>query len=653
VIRGWLANRWLVGALAWAGFSLVVWFLGDALALGEARPLEAPAARIALIVLAAAAWLGREGWRLYDARRQARRLLESIARAGAQDESAQRAAQEIAALRARFEEAAATLRSARFEGPDGTRRYVHELPWYVFIGAPGSGKTTALVNSGLRFPLEATEGAPALQGVGGTRNCDWWFTEDAVLLDTAGRYTTQDSDRGADAAAWHGFLELLKEFRPRQPLNGAILTVSVSDLMLWSKEERARYAAHVRMRLAELYARLGLRFPIYVLVTKADLIAGFMEFFGELDPDERARVWGMTFDYSPDAAMLEVEKRFSEEFSALERRLNAEMVERLQRESDLQRRAAIYRFPQQFSGLGSLLADFFKLAFANQQNGRGPLARGVYFTSGTQEGSPIDRVLGAITRSLSLDRKPLPVLGGVGKSFFLNRLLREVIFPEAGLVAADEARERAGRSARALAYGALAVGFAAVVVAWTMSYFGNRDFVAAAQAETVDAKRRLEGLAALRGDDIAPLVGALNALRDLPGGYRARERGTPLALGFGLYQGEKLGALAERAYRNALGEALLPRLAAALEQAMRSAASREEIAAALEAYLSLYDEKGPAPEALEAAANRLWPLAGALRAELAGHLRAGLEEKPLEMRHARNDALVKEARERLAAAKPS
>ena len=76
----------------------------------------------------------------------------------------------------------------------------------MIIGPPGSGKTTALVNSGLKFPLEQRFGKDALRGVGGTRNCDWWFTDEAIFLDTAGRYTTQDSDARADAAGWIEFL---------------------------------------------------------------------------------------------------------------------------------------------------------------------------------------------------------------------------------------------------------------------------------------------------------------------------------------------------------------------------------------------------------------------------------------------------------------
>ena len=67
----------------------------------------------------------------------------------------------------------------------------------MFIGPPGAGKTTALANSGLTLPARRRQGAKPGQGRGRyTRNCDWWFTDDAVLIDTAGRYTTQDSQPG-------------------------------------------------------------------------------------------------------------------------------------------------------------------------------------------------------------------------------------------------------------------------------------------------------------------------------------------------------------------------------------------------------------------------------------------------------------------------
>jgi len=360
----------------------------------------------------------------------------AAAAAGADASTSERVSQELEAIRARFKQAAEDLDGARFASPDGKGREVEELPWYVMIGAPGSGKTTALLNSGLRLPLyTAKETSPSVPGVGGTRNCDWWFTDEAVLLDTAGRYTTQESDRKADAAAWLGFLQLLKQFRPRRPLNGALVTVSVMDLLLWTKAERAKYAAHVRMRLSEMYAAMEERFPVYVLVTKVDMLAGFTDFFGDMDVTARSQVWGTTFAMDIDPALIAAP--YTRDFAALEDRLGAEMLGRLHEERDLQRRASIYRFPQQFHAIGPLVGEFLAQAFGTQVNHKPLMLRGAYFTSGTQEGNPIDRVLVALARTFRLDRAAATGLGGTGKSYFLTRLLHEVVFSEADLAAVD------------------------------------------------------------------------------------------------------------------------------------------------------------------------------------------------------------------------
>jgi len=605
-----LRNRWLLGALAFIAFAIVAWSVGDLVVFGGWRPFETPAGRAILIAIAAAAWIGWELRRARQARRENEQLLAVLAGGGDVEskDSAARAAHEIDVLRARFEEAAAILRNTRFKGPDGENRYVHELPWYVFIGAPGSGKTTALINAGLQFPLKAVGGDPAFAGVGGTRNCDWWFTDEAVLLDTAGRYTTQESDLEADAAAWQGFLGLIKRFRPRRPLNGALVTLSMSDLMLWSEDERKRYAWHVRARVAELYERLGVRFPVYLLVTKSDLLAGFMEFFGELDADARKRVWGVTFD-APGGAFVTGTpgQRFADEFGELERRLDAEMLARLQEERDLQRRAAAYRFPQEFQGVGPLIEQFLDTAFIGVQGAPEPLLRGVYFTSGTQEGNPIDRVLGTLARSFKLERTAGPaVAAGSGKSFFLTRLVRDVIFPESGLASSDEKLERRERRTKMLAYAAIATVSVGLAVLWMGGYAGHRAFIASAQDKAVAAKSELEKLGPPRAGDEAQLVRALNTLRDLPGGYGEQERGGGAGGGLGLSQREKLGAQALRAYRNALRDALVPRLAA----------SQDDYAK--------------------------WKLSDAERADMAGHVRA-----------IRDEAIITDTRQRPAPAKAS
>jgi type VI secretion system protein ImpL len=178
--------------------------------------------------------------------------------------------------------------------------------------------------------------------------------------------------------------------------------------------------------------------------------------------------------------------------------------------------------------------------------------------------------------------------------------------------------------------------------------------VEAAQARTAAAKAELAKLGPpLPGDELQ-LERVLNALRVLPGGYRDQKAGTAPAPGWGLSQAEKLGAQALRAYRNVLRDALFPRLARTLEEEIREclrSPKREGLDETLAAYLSLYSGRKVDAVLVESAARRIWELPDADEAVLLAHLRAGLEDGAPEMRHPRDEAIIKDAQQKLAASK--
>ncbi|MFM8332861.1 MAG: type VI secretion protein IcmF/TssM N-terminal domain-containing protein, partial [Candidatus Methylumidiphilus sp.] len=236
-----LTNIWVVQGLGLLVLALLLWFAGPLVAIADAAPLESAGARGLAIALLFALWLGYRLWARFRATRKDQQLLGDLVGGGGSPEQAA-SADELATLSRGFDEALKVLQASRAQAKGGAP-CLYELPWYMIIGAPGSGKTTALVNSGLKFPLAGPTGKASVKGVGGTRNCDWWFADEAVLLDTAGRYTTQDSHQAVDAAAWQGFLQLLKKYRPQRPLNGALVALSLSDLLRQTEEERALHAA--------------------------------------------------------------------------------------------------------------------------------------------------------------------------------------------------------------------------------------------------------------------------------------------------------------------------------------------------------------------------------------------------------------------------
>ena len=311
-VLAFFGSRWFLSFVGTALLAVLLWLFGP---LWSA--LEGWGIRLALVVLMLSISAGVN--LLLDMRRRRREaaLTAGVAHAPP-DLGAVAAAEEAAALHEKLATALSLLKKAR-----GTKGYLYEQPWYTIIGPPGAGKTTALLNAGLRFPLAAEMGQGAVSGVGGTRLCDWWFTEDAVLIDTAGRYTTQDSDAAVDRAGWDAFLDLLKRTRERQPLNGVIVAIAIADIAGAPREERLAHAHAVRRRIKELDERLGVRLPVYAVFTKADLIAGFTEFFDDLDRDRRAQVWGVTF------ALAQAEggpaAGFAAEFQSLIEHLNSRL----------------------------------------------------------------------------------------------------------------------------------------------------------------------------------------------------------------------------------------------------------------------------------------------------------------------------------------
>jgi type VI secretion system protein ImpL len=473
-----LGNKWVLGIIGLTALSLLIWFGAEFIKFGSDNVTLSTTTRFIIIGLFWLIWLT---WNLSQwlvERRQNKELIGSIeeSQEEAPNPDDERSQEELSAMSQRFREALMTLKKTRFKSRSGNRS-LYQLPWYIIIGPPGAGKTTALVNSGLNFPLAETHGKQALGGVGGTRNCDWWFTNDAVLIDTAGRYTTQDSHRVVDNNAWNAFLTLLKKYRRRRPINGALIAISLQDLMVQTAEQRSQQAKTIRTRINELQEELGVRFPVYLTFTKCDLVAGFAEFFANLSQAEREQVWGVSFPAEESKEAGADIASFKNEYLQLVTRLNDILLARVHQERNIEKRSMIQSFPAHFESLTAVLDDFVAQTFSPNRYGSVPMLRGVYFTSATQEGSPIDRMMAQVSNNFGLERNAGRPQHNSGKSFFITRLFNDVIFPESELVGVNRKVENLLLWMRRGALAAFSLVFLGSTALWAGGLTKNKSFM--------------------------------------------------------------------------------------------------------------------------------------------------------------------------------
>ncbi len=431
------------------------------------RFFRGPTARIVFIGLAVVALLVFAYTRLAKKmkKRKAKPLEQGVAENAASTpqavtEASRRAAMED--LRKKFQQGVETFRSAG--------KNLYSLPWYLIVGEPGSGKTEAIRHSNIGFPPGLHD---PLQGAGGTINMNWWFTNHAVVLDTAGRLMFEEVEHGSPSE-WGEFLKLLDSHRRNCPINGMLLVIPADSLIMDTADDIQKKGQKIAQQLDHIQRILGIRFPVFVVVTKCDLINGFREFFDNIDdPQLQHQILGWSnpapLDERFDPAL--VEQHLQSVMTQLMRRRLGLLIDPVPREDASARRTdevdSLYAFPKSLAGILSRLRRYLEMIFVTGEWSPKPLfLRGIYFTSSMREGEALDaelaEVLGVPVTSLPEGR-----VWERERAYFLRDLFMDKIFREKGLVTRAAHAKRHYRRRKAMVLGAGFVA-AALLLLWTL-----------------------------------------------------------------------------------------------------------------------------------------------------------------------------------------
>ncbi len=436
---------------------------------------------LAIVVLALVLFGGYYLWQRRRARRQREQFTSAIEQ---QTAAAPRAISDpnkrasLDKVRQKFQTG---LQEFKSRGKD-----IYKLPWYVIIGESGSGKSEAIRHSGIDFPPGMQD---ELQGSGGTVNMDWWFSNRGIILDTAGSMLFSES-RAGEAPEWGEFLRLLKKSRPHCPINGLMLVLSIESLIKDSSDRIAQKAGTLAKQLELIQKTLDVRFPVYLIVTKCDLLTGFREFFDNIDdPLLQHQMFGWSNPDPLDSPFRPelVEQHLKVITAKIQRRRlallrdSATAVQFGDTQSfyksgtgaTAKRRLdevdSMCALPESIARLAPRLRRYLETIFiAGEWSAKPVFLRGIYFTSSMREGKALDEAI-AFATGLPLDQLPENRSWEKNRAFFLRDLFHEKVFREFGLVTRATNTLKMLRQRQLLIFGSAAV---AILLLITFASFG-------------------------------------------------------------------------------------------------------------------------------------------------------------------------------------
>lgn len=476
------------------------------------------------------------------------------------------------------------------------RNYLYALPWYLVLGTENTGKTSLVNRSGQSFAFSSVMKASSGKSIGNPHHFDWWIGEEAVLIDPDGELLTQGySDEGNDGQLerrlWMHFIDWLERTRSRRPLNGVVITVDMAKLASGTVSERKAYATLLRARLRELMETLATRMPVYVTLTKMDLLEGFDVFFRHYSKNQREEVLGFTFSLDSVDDLDKWLDEFSNDYSLFVENIHSLLAKSLLETAHSEDRRKVYAFARQLSGLKDVLHEFLTDALGSDQFSTSALVRGVYFTSVFQQGVPTNAFDDASSRRYGLSHAIGRAQDAANSSmYFSSKLFTKIIYPEAGLASDNFRVAKYKRRVLVLSSAVCLVASALLIGSWHNYYLKN-----VAQSDAVLAK--VNDFRHSYPDELSSLsqkemMAVLDTIRDATlevGFFRDKPK---YIADMGLYQGHVIGPKVEATYLALLEERFIPILFRDLAADLSQASNDEDKLKVLRVFRMMIDKSG-------------------------------------------------------------
>ncbi len=479
----------------------------------------------------------------------------------------------------------------------GTRDFLYKLPWYMVVGAENSGKTSLINRSDQNFTQSTySRSKKKRKQVELPYKIDWWISNDAVIIDPDGELISDQTPSGYETyenfpqRVWEHCIHWLETKRSRRPLNGIVLTIDLPSILVMRVSDRKHYAELLRVKLRDLIETLGTRLPVYIVLTKFDLLEGFDDFFYNLPRSAREETFGFTFSMDSlrdaDRWLEELEQHYD----TFLQNLNDTIFDALANTHSQKARHALFSFSRQLAGIKETLLEFLSDILESDRYATAALVRGLYLTSVYQQGIPQNTYVQASAASFNLPAR-IEAAKSIQRSitYFSKSLFQQVIYPEAGLAGDNMRVARNKRRIFVLASTVAGLGGILVVGGWHFYYEKN---IHASQVVLEQSKAFMQSTI----DESIDVTGRnllepLNHIRTATSAYGQYRDQWFLLADMGLYQGHVIGPKVEDTYLNLLSSRYLRALGTGLiEEINQATPGSSEKLSALRVYRMIEDQ---------------------------------------------------------------
>lgn len=582
----------------WGGFGAVslismIWLGGAYFQIGAWKPLEPTWVKVLLSCLIVLVVIGVNTYKWYKQRQLNKHVMEELKASDLSSDDKSINKNKITEqfnsvdliLQKHHDTQNKNLVQRLFADKKG---YIYQKPWFLLVGASGVGKTTSVLNSGLKFPIGTVENTSRLAG---TQDCDWFLTDDAVLIDTAGRFVEQDN-QSKNSDDWQELLHLLKRCRTKQPINGLVLMIGADDIIKNDEQYLENQLSEFRIRLQEVQNTFNISFPFYVVINKIDLIAGFGQYFNYLTEEDRNKVFGITLDVLSDNSAEKINiitKKLDDIAESIELNIfNSVVYNNQQNEpSDL-----ALSFASEFADFTTHLKSYLKKLLNLSKYDAMLHLGGVYFTSSAQQ------EVGEMVHTnpkYQLQSKYIQDNNGLmfgSKPYFINHFYHFVLMEASSLAGMDTSWLKKQK----MIYWGLCLLLLALTVACAVvfikAFFKNSVYLDKVEHNIQEIHATL---GSVDDNNALAVLDFANKVRVIPRKDISTELTQKSFLGdVGLNDYDRIDATSQQKYRSLVEENLNELISTAIKNKLKNNIAQDSLAGLyqnLKAYLMLYDNK--------------------------------------------------------------